>query len=57
MSDLQLHFSSMQIDGTELNTYTMSVANTTGEDQSVYVTQAYVKQGDVIHAASTAYRP
>jgi hypothetical protein len=54
MSDLQLHFSSMQIDGTELNAYTMSLANTTGQDQSLYVVQAYVEQGDVVHAAGGA---
>jgi len=54
IADLQLHFASMEIDGTQLNSYTMTLGNTTGADRSLYVIQNYVVQGAVVHAAGGA---
>ena len=54
IADLQLAFSSMEIDGTQLNAYTVTLGNTTGTDRSLYVIQNYVVQGSVVHAGGGA---
>ncbi len=54
IADLQLHFTSLEIGSSTLNDYTMTLGNTTGADQSLYVVQGYVVQGAVVHAAGGA---
>jgi len=54
IADLQLQFTSMEIDGTQLNAYTVTLGNTTGTDRSLYAIQNYVVQGSVVHAAGGA---
>jgi len=54
VADVQLHFTSLQIGSTALNTYTMTLGNGTGADQSIYSVQGYIVQGAVIHVAGSA---
>lgn len=54
VADLQLHFTSLEIGSTALNTYTMTLGNSTGADQSIYSVQGYIVQGDVVHVAGSA---